>query len=153
MPSPFQMSQRHHRHSPSHSLRLQALHTLPLLLCWVLWWDPTPQRLCVVSVSVSGVVFLSRSHGGAQQLRLVCSGLHSAHSLLVVVPCQGQRGGRGEPTFGTQALSVVVPKRQDVLWLWCSIHHVRSTCLVSLGNHKTNNNTPAAEEDLFLPPG
>lgn len=136
-----QMSQSHQRHSPSHSVSLQALHTLPL----------PPALSAVVDHNPSFVlslpeVFPFRSQGGAQKLSLVCFGVHSARSVLAVVPCQGQRG-RWDPTFSTQG----------VLWMWCSIHPSCKIPVLGQGglspvNHKTSNDTPE-QEDQFLPPG
>lgn len=46
-PFSFQMSQRHHRHSPSHSLSLQNLHILPPVLSVVVGHNPTKALCCL----------------------------------------------------------------------------------------------------------
>lgn len=91
-------------------------------------------------LSLPGVTFPSRSQGGAQQFRLVCSGVHSVPSVLVVVPFQGQSEGRKVRAHIQYSGSLG----------WCCTPNSQGG--LSLVNQETNHNTPAAEEDLLLPP-
>lgn len=153
-PFSFQMSQRHHRRLPSCSLSLQTLHTLPLppVLSSVVGHNPIKALCCLCQE------WLFPRGAGVEPSSLVCFGGHSAHSVPVVVPWRGQRGGGWNPTFSPQGLSgVMLPPKQPGCALAvvqppsCKIR-VLGQCGLSPVSQKTNNNTPAAEEDLFLPP-
>lgn len=155
-PFSCQMSQRHHRHSPSNSLSLQALHTLPPVLSAVVGHKPTKTLCCLCQewfFPLGAKVEPSSSDWSVLGFIQLILSLWLCHAT-----CR-QRGGRQDPTFSTQELSgVVLHPRQPGCPLAVVQHpssqiHVVAQCGFSPVIQKTNNDTPAAEEDLLLPPG
>lgn len=150
------MSQRHCRHSPSHSLSLQALHTLPPVLNAVVGHKPTKALCCPCQewlFPLGARVEPSSSNWFVLGFIQLILSLQLCHAT-----CR-RGGGRQDPTFSTQGLSgVVLHPRQPGCALAVVQHpssqiHVVAQCGFSPVNQETNDDTPAAEEDLLLPPG
>lgn len=135
-PFSCQMSLRHHRHSPSNSLSLQALHTLPPVLSAVVGHKPT-KTLCCLCQEWFFPLGEGRWNPAAQ------TGLFwGSFNSFCPCSCAMPRADREEEdkiphlALRNSLEWCCTPDSRDVLWLWSSIHPLRSTWLLSVGFHQ-----------------